>query len=98
MLIDFMHISVNFDEIIALYAVLDVCLVSSTRGGINLVSYEYIASQKKRHGALILSEFTGAAPSLNGKLIVNSWNTWELAGAVHDAVTMGDEQRLVDFE
>jgi trehalose 6-phosphate synthase len=96
--IHFMHKSVNFDELLALYAVSDVCLVSSTRDGMNLVSYEYIASQKKRHGALILSEFTGAAQSLNGSLIVNPWNTEELAGAIHDAVTMGDEQRLVNFE
>ena len=96
--IHFMHKSVNFDELIALYAVSDVCLVSSTRDGMNLVSYEYIATQKKRHGVMILSEFTGAAQSLNGSLIVNPWNTEELAGAIHDAVTMGDEQRLVNFE
>ena len=96
--IHFMHKSVDFDELLALYAVSDVCLVSSTRDGMNLVSYEYIASQKKRHGVMILSEFTGAAQSLNGSLIVNPWNTEELAGAIHDAVTMGDEQRLVNFE
>jgi len=57
----------------------------------NLVSYEYIATQQKRHGVMILSEFTGAAQSLNGSLIVNPWNTEELADAIHDAVTMGDE-------
>ncbi|MCJ1399310.1 Trehalose-6-P synthase/phosphatase complex synthase subunit [Xylographa trunciseda] len=96
--IHFMHKSVNFDELIALYAVSDACLVSSTRDGMNLVSYEYIACQKKRHGVMILSEFTGAAQSLNGSLIVNPWNTEELAGAIHDAVTMGDEQRSVNFE
>jgi len=33
---------VSFDELIALYSVSDVCLVSSTRDGMNLVSYEYI--------------------------------------------------------
>ncbi|MCJ1285739.1 Trehalose-6-P synthase/phosphatase complex synthase subunit [Xylographa opegraphella] len=96
--IHFMHKQVEFEELIALYAVSDVCLVSSTRDGMNLVSYEYIACQKKRHGAMILSEFTGAAQSLNGSLIVNPWNTEELAGAIHDAVTMGDEQRSVNFE
>ena len=96
--IHFMHKSVAFDELIALYAVSDVCLVSSTRDGMNLVSYEYIASQQKRHGALVLSEFTGAAQSLNGSLIVNPWNTEELADAIHDAVTMTDEQRRLNFE
>ncbi|KAL9103803.1 MAG: hypothetical protein Q9187_008967 [Circinaria calcarea] len=47
---------------------------------------------------MVLSEFTGAAQSLNGSLIVNPWNTEELAGAIHDAVTMGDEQRAINFE
>lgn len=96
--IHFLHQSVSFEELTALYAVSDVCLVSSTRDGMNLVSYEYIATQAKRHGALILSEFTGAAQSLNGSLIVNPWNTEELAGAIHEAVTMGDEQRKLNFD
>jgi len=96
--IHFMHKSVSFDELIALYSVSDVCLVSSTRDGMNLVSYEYIACQQKRHGVMILSEFTGAAQSLNGSLIVNPWNTEELADAIHDSVTMGDEQRAINYQ
>ncbi|KAF2664478.1 alpha,alpha-trehalose-phosphate synthase-like protein subunit [Microthyrium microscopicum] len=95
--IHFMHKSVSFDELIALYAVSDVCLVSSTRDGMNLVSYEYIASQEKNHGVMVLSEFTGAAQSLNGSIIVNPWNTEELADAIHDAVTMSDEQRAANY-
>ncbi|KAI9735885.1 MAG: Trehalose-6-P synthase/phosphatase complex synthase subunit [Cirrosporium novae-zelandiae] len=96
--IHFMHKSVNFDELISLYACSDVCLVSSTRDGMNLVSFEYIACQEKRHGSMILSEFTGAAQSLNGSLIINPWNTEELASAIHDAVTMSDEQRAINFQ
>lgn len=96
--IHFLHQSVNFDELTALYAVSDACLVSSTRDGMNLVSYEYIATQRKRHGVMILSEFTGAAQSLNGALIVNPWNTEELADAIHDAVTMSPEQREINFK
>ncbi len=95
--IHFMHKSVNFDELIALYAVSDVCLVSSTRDGMNLVSYEYIATQEKRNGVLVLSEFTGAAQSLNGSILVNPWNTEELAGAMQEAVTMTKEQRKINF-
>jgi trehalose-6-phosphate synthase len=95
--IHFMHKSVNFDELIALYAVSDVCLVSSTRDGMNLVSYEYIATQEKRHGVLVLSEFTGAAQSLNGSILVNPWNTEELAAAMQEAVTMSDEHRAINF-
>ncbi|RQM07602.1 hypothetical protein DH86_00002067 [Scytalidium sp. 3C] len=96
--IHFLHQSVSFDELTALYAVSDACLVSSTRDGMNLVSYEYIATQRKRHGVMILSEFAGAAQSLNGALIVNPWNTEELSGAIHDAVTMTAEQREANFK
>jgi trehalose 6-phosphate synthase len=96
--IHFMHKSVPFDELIALYAVSDACLVSSTRDGMNLVAYEYIACQQERHGVMVLSEFTGAAQSLNGSLIINPWNTDELAGAIHDAVTMSAEQRAVNYQ
>jgi trehalose 6-phosphate synthase len=96
--IHFLHQSVSFEELTALYAVSDVCLVSSTRDGMNLVSYEYIATQAKRHGVMILSEFTGAAQSLNGSLIVNPWNTEELAGAIWEAVIMGEEQREINFK
>ncbi|CCC12901.1 hypothetical protein SMACR_06043 [Sordaria macrospora] len=95
--IHFLHQSVSFDELTALYAVSDVCLVSSTRDGMNLVSYEYIATQRENHGVMILSEFTGAAQSLNGSLIVNPWNTEELANAIHDAVTMSPDQREANY-
>ncbi|KAI5858136.1 glycosyl transferase [Tricharina praecox] len=96
--IHFMHKSVAFEELIALYAVSDVCLVSSTRDGMNLVSYEYIATQQKRHGVMILSEFTGAAQSLNGSIVVNPWNTEELANAIHEAITLPADLRKANHE
>ncbi|KAJ6513359.1 glycosyltransferase family 20 protein [Mycena sanguinolenta] len=86
--IHFMHKSLNFDELCALYAVSDVCLVSSTRDGMNLVSYEYVACQQARQGVMILSEFAGAAQSLNGSLIVNPWDSQQVADAIHEAVIM----------
>ncbi|PSR88700.1 glycosyltransferase family 20 protein [Coniella lustricola] len=96
--IHFLHQSVSFDELTALYAVSDVCFVTSTRDGMNLVSYEYIATQRERHGSLILSEFTGAAQSLSGSLIVNPWNTEDMANAIHEAVTMSAEQREANYK
>lgn len=86
--IHFMHKSLPFDELCALYAVSDVCLVSSTRDGMNLVSYEYIACQQARQGVMILSEFAGAAQSLNGSIVVNPWDSQQVADAIHEAVTM----------
>ena len=92
-----MHKSVGFEELIALYAASDVCVVSSTRDGMNLVSFEYIAAQQSRNGVLILSEFAGAAQSLNGSILVNPWNTEEFARAFHEAVSLNGEQRAYKF-
>ncbi|KAA1467596.1 alpha-trehalose-phosphate synthase TPS1 subunit [Dentipellis sp. KUC8613] len=91
--IHFMHKSLAFDELCALYAVSDVCLVTSTRDGMNLVSYEYIACQQARQGVMILSEFAGAAQSLNGSIVVNPWDSQQVADAIHEAVTMDAETR-----
>jgi len=96
--IHFIHRSVNFQELTALYAAADVCLISSTRDGMNLVSYEYICCQREKYGALVLSEFAGAAQSLNGAIIVNPWNTEELAEGIHDAVTMPESVRKANHD
>jgi alpha,alpha-trehalose-phosphate synthase [UDP-forming] len=66
--IHFLHKSVPFEELVSLYAIADACVVTSTRDGMNLVAYEYIASQQENQSVLILSEFAGAAQSLNGIL------------------------------
>ena len=97
--IHFLHKSVTFDELVSLYTVSDVCVVSSTRDGMNLVSFEYIASQKKRKGVLILSEFAGAAQSLSaGSIIINPWNTDQLSEALEEAVSLTDKERARKFE
>lgn len=67
--------------------------MTSTRDGMNLVSFEYIAAQKTRHGSLILSEFVGAADKLKGSIIVNPWNTQQASRAILQAMTMSDEER-----
>ncbi len=93
-----MHQSVSFEELLALYAISDICIVASTRDGMNLVSFEYTACQNERHGSMILSEFAGSAQSLIGSIIVNPWNTYDMARAMYKAVTMDDEERAQRFE
>ncbi|QPG73000.1 Trehalose-6-P synthase/phosphatase complex synthase subunit [Brettanomyces nanus] len=95
--IHFLHKSVNFEELIAVYAASDLCLVSSTRDGMNLVSFEYIACQEKGKGSLVLSEFAGAAQYLNGAIIVNPWNTEELAEAIYEGLTISEEKKASNF-
>jgi trehalose 6-phosphate synthase len=60
----------------------------------NLVAKEYIAARQDEGGSLILSRFTGASHELADALIVNPYDTDELAQAIHTALTMsGDERR-----
>ena len=93
-----MHKSVAFEELLALYAVSDACVIASTRDGMNLVSFEYIACQQNRHGSLVLSEFAGSAASLTGSIVVNPWNIDEMARAMAKALTMEDWERTERFE
>ncbi|KAJ3222652.1 Trehalose-6-P synthase/phosphatase complex synthase subunit, partial [Clydaea vesicula] len=96
--IHYIYNSVKFDELVALYSAADACIITSTRDGMNLVSYEYICCQREKHGVLILSEFTGAAQSLNGAIIVNPWNTEELTNSIYEAVTMPEQQKAINHK
>ena len=60
-----------FEELVSLYNLADVLLVTPLRDGMNLVAKEYIASRPDKLGALILSETAGAATELGEALIVN---------------------------
>lgn len=91
--IHYLNKSVNFVQLTALYRISDVCYITSIRDGMNLVSYEYITCQEDNHGVLILSEFAGSAQSLSGAVMVNPWDTQQLADAVHQALTMPADER-----
>jgi trehalose 6-phosphate synthase len=69
--IHYLHQSVDLDELIALYLAADVMLVTPLRDGMNLVAKEYVASRTDETGALILSEFAGAARELDEAILVN---------------------------
>lgn len=80
-------------EIQPFYREADVCLVTSLHDGMNLVAKEYIAARPDGQGALILSRFTGASHELADALVVNPYDTDELAQAIHTALTMPPEER-----
>ncbi|XP_021293839.1 alpha,alpha-trehalose-phosphate synthase [UDP-forming] 1-like [Herrania umbratica] len=86
--------SLDFQALCALYAVTDVALVTSSRDGMNLVSYEFVACQASKKGVLILSEFAGAAQSLGaGAILVNPWNITEVASSIGYALNMPADER-----
>lgn len=89
--------SMSFHDLVALYRVADIALITSLRDGMNLVSYEFVACHKENNppGVLILSEFAGAAQSLGaGAIRVNPWNLQETAQAIYDALEMTAEDRM----
>ena len=80
-------------EIEPLYRAADVCLVTSLHDGMNLVAKEFVASRGDGGGAVILSRFAGASQELQDALIVNPYDTDQLAEAIRMALEMDPEER-----
>jgi trehalose 6-phosphate synthase/phosphatase len=80
--------SLSFNELIALYDLSDVGLITPLRDGMNLVAKEFIAAQIENKGVLILSEMAGAAAELNEALIINPADNIEMANAIFNALEM----------
>ncbi len=69
--VQYLHRPLPRDELIAFYVAADVMLVTPLRDGMNLVAKEYVACRSDLGGALVLSEFTGAAAELRQAYLVN---------------------------
>jgi trehalose 6-phosphate synthase/phosphatase len=105
--VHFMHQSVGFTELCALYAVADIALVTPLIDGMNLVAKEFIACQpnvracpsrtagdgRDGPGVLILSEFAGAAQELPNAVTVNPYDVPGMAAAIELALAMPAEER-----
>jgi trehalose 6-phosphate synthase/phosphatase len=90
--IRFIHGSVDFVDLCALYAHSDVGLVTPLIDGMNLVAKEYIACQTEGAGVLILSEFAGAAGELFNAMIVNPYDAEGVARALREALDLSPEE------
>lgn len=86
--IHYLHHSYPPEEMAALYVAADVLLVTSLRDGMNLVAKEFVAACIDDRGALVLSEFTGAADELAGALLVNPHDIEGLKDAIEHATRM----------
>ncbi|WP_433337138.1 alpha,alpha-trehalose-phosphate synthase (UDP-forming) [Spirillospora sp. CA-294931] len=72
--VHYMHNSYARDELAALYLAADVMVVTPLRDGMNLVAKEYVACRDDLRGALVLSEFAGAAAELKRAFQVNPYD------------------------
>jgi trehalose 6-phosphate synthase len=83
----------NFPRSVAAYKNYDALLVNAVRDGMNLVAKE-AAVVNEKGGVLILSEGAGAYEELkDGAITVNPFDLDEQAEAIHEALTMPEEER-----
>lgn len=86
--VHYLHRNLPLEELVALYLVADVMLVTPFRDGMNLVAKEYVATRLDESGVLVLSEFTGAALELRQALLVNPYDIDGLATTLGRALRM----------
>lgn len=82
-----------YEELIAMYDIADIALVTPLRDGMNLVAKEYLASKRDKPGVLILSEMAGAAIELQDSLIINPNDTVEIENAILQALNMPEAEK-----
>ncbi len=86
--------NLGFEEIVALYRLCDVALITPVRDGMNLVAKEFVASRPDQTGVLILSEMAGAAKEMGEALIINPLHSGDYAQALEQALAMPLEEQV----
>jgi len=86
--------SFDFEELVAMYHIADIALITPLRDGMNLVAKEYIAAKRDTPGVLILSEMAGAAIELIDAIIVNPNDIQEIERAILEALEMPEVEQL----
>jgi trehalose 6-phosphate synthase len=90
--VHYLHRPVPRDELIAFFVAADVMLVTPLRDGMNLVAKEYVACRSDLGGALVLSEFTGAAAELRQAYLVNPHDLEGVKDAIEAALNQSVEE------
>ncbi|MFF0063708.1 trehalose-6-phosphate synthase [Streptomyces sp. NPDC005279] len=89
-----LHVKDDFARSLAAYRLADVALVNPIRDGMNLVAKE-IPVVSDNGCALVLSREAGAYEDLGADaLVVNPYDVTGTADALHEALTMPDNERL----
>ena len=83
--IHYLHSSYPREEMAAFYRAADVMVVTPFRDGMNLVAKEYVACRYDNDGALVLSEFAGAANELRQAWLVNPYDINGMKAALLEA-------------
>ena len=84
--ISYLHSSYPREEMAALYQAADIMVVTPLRDGMNLVAKEYVACRFEGDGALVLSEFAGAADELRQAYLINPYDINDMKASILEAV------------
>jgi trehalose 6-phosphate synthase len=90
--IHYLHSSYPREEMAAFFRAADVMVVTPLRDGMNLVAKEYVACRFDDRGALVLSEFAGAADELRQAWLVNPYDINGMKAALLDACRADDRE------
>ncbi|PSL02522.1 trehalose 6-phosphate synthase [Haloactinopolyspora alba] len=96
--VHYLYSSYERAELVALLRAADVMVVTPLRDGMNLVAKEYVTARTDLRGALVLSEFAGAADEMGtGAFLVNPHDIDGLRRTMMAAMRVDDaeaEQRM----
>ncbi|RNE49857.1 alpha,alpha-trehalose-phosphate synthase (UDP-forming) [Corynebacterium alimapuense] len=84
--VHYLHQSLPKDQLRTYYEAADVMLVTPFKDGMNLVAKEYVACHEDGSGALVLSEFAGAAVELEQANLCNPFDIESIKRAIATAV------------
>jgi len=84
----------SFKEVVQLYTIADVALVTPLVDGMNLVAKEYVSAKIDNDGVLILSERTGSAHELREAIQVNPYDIEETEQALAYALKLSKQKRM----
>jgi trehalose 6-phosphate synthase len=90
--VHYLHQAVPRDDLIAFFVAADVMLVTPLRDGMNLVAKEYVACRSDLGGALVLSEFTGAAAELRQAYLTNPHHLDGVKDSIEAALGQSPEE------
>ncbi|GLY13361.1 hypothetical protein Kisp01_03770 [Kineosporia sp. NBRC 101677] len=90
--VHYLHQSQDREELAALYLAADVMLVTALRDGMNLVAKEYVATRHDERGALVLSEFAGAAIELPQAFLINPHDVDGMKAAIVRAAQLSPRE------
>ncbi|MFT5729509.1 MAG: trehalose 6-phosphate synthase/phosphatase [Desulforhopalus sp.] len=92
--VQYMFRTLTRNELISLYRISEVALITPLKDGMNLIAKEYCASNVDENGVLILSEFAGAAQQFyQDAILVNPYDFEGTTTAISKAFNMSLQER-----